>query len=534
MKKFLALLKFEFKANTSRFKDDGIFSRLKRIFLTFLGVGVLVVLFLYAINIVMDVFINEGMQHEFITIFSFFMMVLHLIIGVSMATKTLFVKVDLSILRLPVDGIEVFSAKFLYLYFKQLVYSFVISFPTFLLFGIKTAQGVGFFLMMLPNLLFLPIIPFLVAIVLSVPVMWIIKIFKNKFIILTLFYTIAIAAAFTLYIFALKFILNILESGNFADVFDQSTIMAIRNFTAYLYIPILFKNSLLLYTFWQSALINFAMMGVLMAIIYIFADKFYFKLIISSKNESVFKKETAVVQQKPATALMLKEFKNIFRSTNYAFQYLTVVFTTPLMVYFSSEIASSVGAPILGKGVLPGIVVLVLIMFLSMGTSFSATSITREGGNFFLTKIIPVSFSKQIFVKFAIYLFISIPAIFVSCLVLAFARFINLLTATLIAISLSFVIIGNICSSISMDIKKPQFQYLENGEVSANNKNISASISIGFVIAFLMGIGGILLSYFVSIPSMFLVLFGFGITFAAIEIFRLFFHLEKRYGTIEV
>ena len=49
-----------------------------------------------------------------------------------------------------------------------------------------------------------------------------------------------------------------------------------------------------------------------------------------------------------------------------------------------------------------------------------------------------------------------------------------------------------------------------------------------------MGVGGIVISFFVNLPAMYLVLFGFGIPFAAIEIFHLFFHLEKRYNDIEV
>lgn len=534
MSKFRALFKFEFMANSLRFKSDGIFSRLRRALLTLVGVGCLVVFFLYAVNIVMEVFINANMLHEFVTIFTFFMMIVHLVSGVTMATKILFVKVDLSLLKLPVSGGEMFLAKFLYLYLKQLMFSLIISFPIFLLFGIKTGQGVTFFFLLMFGVIFLPILPLLFSILLSVPVMWIIKIFKNKFFILLIFYTLVLVAGFTIYIYALKFILGILESGNFADVFDNSTILAIRKFSTYLYVPLLFKNILLFYDFWRSFVICLAVIGLLCALIYVFAQKFYFSMIISSKNQSIFQKKTKVVHQSGTHALLSKEFKNIFRSTNYAFQYLTIVFTTPLMVYFSSEIASNVGTPLLGKGILPGIVVLVLIMFLSMGTSFSATSVTREGGNFFLTKIIPVSFTKQIFVKFVIYLLISIPAIFVSCFILAFAGFVDYVAASLIAVSLSFVITGNICHSILMDIKRPQFQYLENGEVSSNNKNISASIGIGFAISFLMGVGGIVLSFFVSVPAMYMVLFGFGVPFASIETFRLFFRLERRYNAIEV
>ena len=534
MAKFKALLKFEFMTNSLRFKDDKIFSRIKRIVPTIIGAFCLVAIFYYAVNIIMDVFLSEEMNHEFITVFELCMMLVHLVIGVTMVTKVLFLKVDLSILKLPVDGMDVFVAKFIYLYLKQIIYSLLLSLPVLISFGLKTAQGISFYLMLLPNIIFLPLIPFLFSILLSVPVMYVIKAFKNKFIFLLMIYVLVLVAGFTLYIYALKFIINILGSDKATSVFDSGTVLKIKSFASYLYVPLILKNCILLYDYWRSLIIVLAAIGLLAALVYVFIEKSYFKFIISSKNQKSYQNKSKVVSRSPAIALMRKEFQNIFRSTNYAFQCLTVVFTTPLMVYFSSEIASSVSTPILGEGILPGIVVLVLIMFLSMGTSFSATTVTREGSNFFLTKIIPVNYTKQIVMKFLIYLFISIPAIFISTFVLAFAGFISYLDAILIAISLSFVITGNITNSIFMDIQRPQFQFLENGEVTTANKNISTSIGIGFVISFLMGVGGIFLSYFVNQPSMYYVLFGFGISFMAIGIFRLFFHLDKRYNAIEV
>ncbi len=95
MNKFKALFKFEFMANSLRFKDDGIFSRIRKALVTFVGAGCLVVFFLYAINTIMDVFISASMEHEFVIIFSLFMMIVHLVTGVTMATKTFFLKVDL-------------------------------------------------------------------------------------------------------------------------------------------------------------------------------------------------------------------------------------------------------------------------------------------------------------------------------------------------------------------------------------------------------------------------------------------------------
>ena len=75
--------------------------------------------------------------------------------------------------------------------------------------------------------------------------------------------------------------------------------------------------------------------------------------------------------------------------------------------------------------------------------------------------------------------------------------------------------------------------YLDGKEITNSNKNITASISLGFVIAILMGVGSIAVSFFLSLPSMYVVLFGFGVPFACIEVFRLFFKLEKKYRAIE-
>ena len=534
MSKFSTLVKNEFLSNMSRNKEDGLFSRIRKAVITILGGGLLVTIFVYAIYVLMKVFIAENLQHEFIILFSLIIMLAIFVIGLSMATKIFFLKVNLSILKLPVSGEEIFFSKFIYIFTKLFFYTFVLSLPVFIIFGIKTGAGVGYYLMLLPNILFLPVIPFLLSILFSVPAMWLTKIFRNKFIIMLIAYTIVVIAGFAFYIVALKFILSLLEYGDVSNVFNASTLYSIRQASSYMYLSVLFKNCLLLYDYLNSALLCLSITLILVAIVVIYAKKCYLNLIFSSTNLHSFEKKTKVVHQSASAALFSKEFKNIFRSSNYSFQYLTIIITTPLMVFFSSEIASSVGTPILGKGILPGIAVLVLIMFLSMGTSFSATSITREGKNFFLTKIIPVKFTKQILVKFAIYLIISIPAIFISCFILAIADFISYLYAFGIAAALSFVVVGNICNSILTDIKRPQFYYLENGEVTTNNKNISSSISIGFAIAVVMGVGGIVVSFLVSLPAIFLVLFGFGVPYCAIECIRLFFRLEKRYSAIEV
>ena len=111
--------------------------------------------------------------------------------------------------------------------------------------------------------------------------------------------------------------------------------------------------------------------------------------------------------------------------------------------------------------------------------------------------------------------------------------FLSYFNAMMIALAVCMIVIGSIASSILLDIRKPQFMFLDGKEITSTNANVNASITLGFVIAVLMGIGSIVITLFVSVPAMYIVLFGFGLPYMAIEVFRLFFKLEKRYRSIE-
>lgn len=536
MRQFLTLLKLEFVNRSPRNREKGrLFVRILKSLFILLGVCLLAGVLIFACNSVIKVCVDANLEQEFVVYFVLLVQVIQFLFGLSLTTKTLYFNSDSDLLKLPLSGRMIFLAKITYLFIYEFIFTSIIALPVFILYGIATLQGWLFYVLLLPNLIFLPMIPFLFAILLSVPAMYVVSFLKTKFVVMLFLYILCVAVGFYVYVLALKFIMQILDGGNIEDVFSASVILSMKQITQYLHIPLLFKNSLLQYRFWQSVAINIFIVVALGIIIFSIAKKFYLKLLLSNieGNNFAFEKKTKIKDRGLSRALFFREFVTIFRSVNYSFQYLTVIITTPLMVYFSSEIASSIGVAQIGEGILPGIAVLVLIMFLTMGTSFAATSITREGGNFFHTKIIPVSYKKQVTVKFLLYVIVSVPAIFISCLILALAGFLTYANAMIIAVAVSLIIIGNICSSISLDIKKPQFMYLDGKEITTSNKNITASISLGFVIAILMGVGSIVASLFLSLPSMYMVLFGFGIPFAFIEMFRLFFRLEKKYRAIE-
>jgi len=536
MSQFLTLLKLEFMTKKNRTnRGSKVFPRIIKALIILLGIGLIGALVLFAFYSLINMCLDANIGEEFLVFFIFLVQLGQLIFGLSLTTKTLFFNSDNDLLKLPVKGSTILLSKMVYLFIKELVFSVAIGLPIFIEYGILSGQGAIFYCMTPIISLLFPLLPFLFSLILSVPMMYVIGYLKNKFSVMLFLYIIFVAGGFILYISCLKFLLAVLQSGDASAMFSNTLVMEIKGIANYLYLPMLFKNVLVGHRLLASLIIILTICAVFGSLILYFANKIYIKILLKNieSNENFFTKKSKVKARSITKALFFREFINIFRSVNYSFQYLTIVITTPLMVYFSNSIASNIGVEAIGKGVIPGISVLVLIMFLTMGTSFAATSLTREGGNFFHTKIIPVSYKKQVFVKFMMYVIVAVPSVLVSCLVLALFNFLSYLDAFLIALAVIFVIIGNIASSISLDIKRPQFMYLDGKEVTQNTKNVNTTLSQGFIIAALMGVGAIVVSLFVDIPSIYLVLFGFSVPYIAIEVFRLFFKIEDRYRRIE-
>lgn len=536
MSQFIALLKIEFLSKAARStKGASLFYKIFKAIILLLGVGVIGFVALFAFRSVIISCKNAELANEFIVYFIFIVQLAQLLFGLSLTTKTLFFSADNDILKLPVSGRTILLAKTTYLYLKEMVFSLVLVLPVMIEFGILTGQAVSFYLLLPVFMLFFPLIPFLLSLVLSVPMMYLVGYLKNKFVVMLIIYILFVAVGFYLYITCLKFILAVLQNGGEATLFSESLVVSIKSLASYLYFPILLKNILLNHRLVASLLMVIAICLVFCVGILYFAQRVYLKILLknSEGDGNFYSKKTVVKDRGVTKALFFKEFLNIFRSVNYSFQYFTIVITTPLMVYFSNSIASSIGVEGLGKGVLPGISVLVLIMFLTMGTSFAATSVTREGGNFFHTKIIPVSYKKQVTVKFMLYIIIAIPAVIISCLVLALFHFLSYLDALLIALAVILVIVGNIASSISMDIRKPQFMYLDGKEVTKSTRNVNATLSKGFIIAALMGVGALIVSFVVNLPAIYIVLYGFSVPYIVVEVFLLYHKLEDRYRRIE-
>ena len=213
--------------------------------------------------------------------------------------------------------------------------------------------------------------------------------------------------------------------------------------------------------------------------------------------------------------LLHKEFLQVFRSVNYSFQYFVLACAMPVMVYFCNNITIQLGQNQIGEQIALGMSLLVMLIFATVITSFAATSTSREGDNFYHTKVAPVSVHTQLAAKFLMYVIVSALANGVCAIVLFSTKQFDLNT------SLWLFAVAESCSialtliSMRMDINRPYFNLSGEGEVVNNNASTTLSVAAGFAVALVEGILCMLLSYLADIKLAFVLENGYIVEFTA-------------------
>ena len=230
--------------------------------------------------------------------------------------------------------------------------------------------------------------------------------------------------------------------------------------------------------------------------------------------------------------LLKKEFIQVFRSVNYSFQYFVLACSMPLMVYFCNDIAMQIGRNDIGEQIAVGMTILVMMIFATVITSFSATSVTREGENFYHTKVMPVSFHLQLFVKFFMYLIVSVAANAVCTVILIGTKQMEWQIALWVFGVVQMLSVGLTLVSMRLDIRKPRFNLVGEGEMVNNNANTTMSVVIGFAIAVLVGIIGMLTGYILTDRMMIIIVSVISVAIFAVCVFSYFFHLKRAYSKI--
>lgn len=317
------------------------------------------------------------------------------------------------LLPLPVKPETIIASKFVVTLLYEYFIEGIVLVPCTLIYGISSSINPLFYVYSIILMIFLPVLPLCIALLLSILVMPLINLSKNKDLFKIIGGIIALVFAFGFNIVANMGSRNAGQMSNSLKNLSNSvgSIFPGGKIAADALI-----NCGSFYGFLQ--LVIFVLINILsFVIILVLSNALYFKGVVGlsesgSKRKAMNEEELskAVSKRSVVMSYTIKELKLLFRTPAYFINCVIIVLIWPLIIimpmFFSSHqnngpskdqlislLTSSLNYPIvIAAAAAFGV-------FIGCMNVVTCTSISREGDNFFVMKYIPVPYKQQITAK---------------------------------------------------------------------------------------------------------------------------------------
>lgn len=549
MNNFLITLKMEFRGIFNLGKDPtqkawGLFA------LNLIFSAIIYAVMVFGIYFVCKMILQGSisMNYEYLALATFISILVQFISATQQLVKVLYFDTDNELLiRFPLEGIELFLAKSVFVYINTLIISLVFTLPFYVFYGIFNGMGAWFYINSVTTSFIISLIPFFLASLISVPVMHLNNLIRNKFGLKLTLVILLIVIGFSLYMILLRGILEYYQTQEADAFFTEKTLLVLKTIAKGLVPASLFANVLYGEMIWQSILMIFLITAVLGLVSMYLGSHSYYPVLLKSieKGREAFHKKSKTKPKSVFGTILYTELITIFRSFNYSFQYLAMAIAAPFMVFFCNNLAVAVGDSSVGGAIIPGLTILVILIFDTIIVSFASTTVSRTGENFYFTKIIPVPYRFQLLVKMVLYLIVAGGSNLITCISTwlifggqAYGNYIGIVDALGIFGISFFVIIALTAIAILSDMKSPTFETNSDGDLVQANKNVTNSMVLGIIISVLFGIFAMLFTYIpmgswkAGISGVYIILNAIGFLMAGLSVLLLFLKAEKRYEKI--
>ena len=509
MSSFLTLLKYELKMQFS-FKKKKNFDFVGQITSLLISLFIIVI-FVFLITQVVTNYVDVRIDKlfdpisrglELLNVFYTLIIIAMSALGVEKMRKVLSNKKDKAIfLRLPVNSQTIFLSKLTVLLITSYVTSLALIIPVNIIFfiALKNSLTIWYWFRTIIVCIFLPLVPFLISSLLIIPYIKIIDFIKNKYLLVFILLTIALVGAFVAYSKVLEVIQTLLETGNIKFLFNEKFITTVQNIFEITY-P---ANSLANIALGENMVISILIVIVISMITgivtyFITKNLFYVTLYKNETRVMSSKKKGSFKELNPVFAFIKKEFITVFREPAHVFSYFAIACAMPVMVYSCFTMFQSLLLNTIGIKIEFPLALLVILIFSVLTNTFCATNISRDGLGILKTKALPISAGKIVLSKVMFCSIVSSLAVFASGILLVIATnltFINGLVCVILGILFS---LSQIFIATKLDLNHAKVSLSPDEVEKESSKTVAKVISVGLVIALIIGIGTILMAIFVS------------------------------------
>lgn len=399
-------------------------------------------------------------------------------------------------LRIPVSHRMIFFTKLATLLLWTYVTAFFFILPINAIFYRVLNLGVDFIINSLKVWLFLPLASFLIATVLIVPYMRLVKFFSTRYFLTFLLLSGTLVAAFYLYSEMLAVLQGFFEKGSIKFLFSDAFINALQTLLNVTY-PANALASIALGTPSSTAFLIVSAIAAAAILFSLLVTKKLYKItLFKNENKKAKRGRKRVRARGPLGALMHKEFISVFREPKYLFSYFSIALTMPFMVYCCYTLFETLILNSIGRSFDLALAMIVVLVFSILTNTFCATNITRDGLTALKAKIFPIKPSRILLSKVLFCNVISSLSVIAGVVVLALTTNLKPLDAVTVGVIGLIFSLSQIFIATRMDLNHARVASGPQEMSKASNRTIAKTITIGLLLAIIIGFLSLFLSVF--------------------------------------
>lgn len=392
------------------------------------------------------------------------------------------------VMSLPIKTSHVVASRVLQLYVLNLFFTLIVMLPAGVVYAIKVIPGALYYLFYLGTLLFIPLLPIIAATIIGSLISWISSRFKaSRMIGLILTFAVIIAIMFG------SFRMN----GNERVLADMGTGLADMIFKLY---PLAAMYVDAVCSYQISSFLLFIAISVLVFILFATVLSTRYKAIHTGLTTSHVSSNyimKSLETSSPFRALYKKELRRYISSSLYVLNtsigmILLLVMSIALLFTNPDKLGELIEIPQLSH-YLSSLAPIVVSLFVILSCTTSS-SISLEGNHLWILKSSPISKQTILLSKVAVNLTITIPILFVSCVLLM----ISLSTGWIESLLLLVIPLIYACYSamigVIVNLKLPKLEWTSEVAVIKQSASVIVSMLVGLISLVIPSVISLLLS----------------------------------------
>jgi ABC-2 type transport system permease protein len=260
-----------------------------------------------------------------------------------------------------------------------------------------------------------------------------------------------------------------------------------------------------------------------------FGYKTAFQMLLADKNNSKVI-ETKTKKETPFKAFLMYEIKSLFRNSTYLFVYFVMSLSMPIMVMLCNGFILEFAVNKVGSTVIFGVTLFVIMCFVSIICSPTASFISKEGEQFWIIKTNPHGIKYPLIAKSVVGVVCAGCSLLATLLAVSIKQYVSIgYAAIIMAIALVFIV-GLVALGINLNLLRPSL-FKTNTE---NSSNMAIHVLASFVIATIIGVLGILGVFIYPFPIILLSIILIVVVFTIVNVSYLLLFSKKLYQQMEV